>query len=36
MGVKSHDNREDFIKLLSSMSHNDINDYTMTFYYLKI
>lgn len=27
MGVKSHEHREDFIKLLSSMSHNDINDY---------
>ena len=27
MGVKSHEQREDFIKLLSSMSHNDINDY---------
>ena len=27
MGAKSHDKKEDFIKLLSSMSHNDINDY---------
>ncbi len=27
MGVKSHEHKEDFIKLLSSMSHNDINDY---------
>lgn len=25
--AKTHENRRDFIKILSSMSHNDINDY---------
>ena len=24
---KTHDKKDDFIKLLASMSHNDINDY---------